>query len=445
MNPSVNSLVLSAVEWDELCPWLLFRKCLRIAFSFRLLLLVTLHLLISALWINFAFQLQGTNTSVTVLDFLRENAPMNSRQFVPQSQKSMSMHDFLREDALPGEQSVFHESGTSESTGKMSDLEIVLANQNADISTQTSTPEAPKAAAVGQAVKQTPEPSSARADSAAAQTKSQSNTSAAGTSCPLCTSCWGVLLNRIFSISYAVFGTLFLWLAIARFTAVRLTRDFRESFRDTFTFSKTKLATVLIGALFLIGGAVLLSLPLWCGRFLPGTLSVCAAPLGLIYAVFYFFFLLGSGLGFLFIPSVLVTENSDVFDALSRGFAYALQRPLRFTFYVFAALFFGLLGLTAMGLFVSLILKLYVFLAISTPEFSPWIELQIFAFTWTIYAFLLLYGFSAIEGLYLLLRRDVDAVELETVWLTDPQGVPTPRLPELKSAIREANENAAGQ
>ena len=161
---------------------------------------------------------------------------------------------------------------------------------------------------------------------------------------------------------------------------------------------------------------------------IPGVLTF----LGLIYAAFYFFFLLGAGIGAFFIPSVLVTEHSDAFDALSRSFSYALQRPLRFVFYVLAALFFGVLGLLAMVVFATGILLLYKssigVLAVENPASSA----MLYAFSWVVSAYFFLFFVSAVEGIYLLLRRDVDAVELDAIWLPDPQGVPTPSLPELK-------------
>ncbi|MCR5162800.1 MAG: hypothetical protein K6C40_02160, partial [Thermoguttaceae bacterium] len=54
------------------------------------------------------------------------------------------------------------------------------------------------------------------------------------------------------------------------------------------------------------------------------------------------------------------------------------------------------------------------------------------AFSWVVSAYAFLFFVSAVQGIYLLLRRDVDAVELDAIWLPDPQGVPAPSLPELK-------------
>ncbi|MDO4630223.1 MAG: hypothetical protein Q4C70_13670, partial [Planctomycetia bacterium] len=246
------------------------------------------------------------------------------------------------------------------------------------------------------------------------------------------------VVNRVFAVVYSLLGTLFLVMTIMRMSALKITRDKRSYLRTETRFVLSRFPSVFGAFLIICAGVALLGLPLGVCRFLPLPVLAWVTAPALIYAVFYVIFLFGTILGLLFVPCVLMTENSDAFDALSRSYAYVIQRPLRFVFYLLVACFFGVLGLMTMKILT--LLAVYVFTglsAFSLPEHSTQqagivIGLFIEALQWAVLAYVMIYFVSMIQGMYLLLRRDVDAEELEVVWLPETPNIPAPKLPELK-------------
>ena len=396
----LRSLLLSAVDWDVLCPWLLLRKSLKNAFTFRLLFVTTIHLLVVSLWLAAAFGWFSPSRKVS--DFLKDYSPISA--YVPHTTEVLADPNLTLESELL--QTKKTTPGTDPLAGMnssaLSPLELFVQESEAETAAEAETPSEPLP----------PETKPALS--------------------------WQTVLNRTAAVIYAFFSTLLLWIVVACRMAIHVTRELNVSFRQIFGQIKTQVPAILGAYAFLLLGLALLALPLLLLRWLtwlaagsaviPGILTF----VGLIYAAFYFFFLLGSGIGAFFIPSVLVTEHSDAFDALSRSFSYALQRPLRFVFYVLAALFFGLLGLLAMVVFATGILLLYKSVVGVCVVANPESATMLYAFSWVVSAYFFLFFVSAIQGIYLLLRRDVDAVELDAIWLPAPQGVPTPSLPELK-------------
>ncbi|MBQ4144122.1 MAG: hypothetical protein IJD43_11690 [Thermoguttaceae bacterium] len=415
MDPTVHSLVLSAVDWEEVCPWLLFRKCLRSAFSFRLLLLTTLHLLIVSLWLAAAFG--WFSSARTIEDLLKDYSCITA--YVPAVSPSAKL------------QAAAHQRNAQETNVQQNENAVPEPKTGDDLRLELLALQGMNETSEGGATSSSQEmvpTQTSQMENTPPQTDPSRSTH---TDRPLGI---GELLNRVCAAAYAIFSTLLLWLVTVRLTALRLTREFRSSFRRELKFSLKQIGKTMTAFFWIVLGAFLLALPLLACRLFPENLTVWLMPAALIYAVFYFFFLLGTGLGSLFIPSVFATENSDTFDALSRSFAYVLQKPMKLVLYLFAALLFGVLGLCALVFFVVLIEHLCLTLTGAVfRDTSP----TLYAFTWSISAYLFLYGVSALQGLYLLLRRDVDAVELETVWLQEPQGVPSPQLPKLETAAEE--------
>ena len=396
----LRSPILSAVDWDVLCPWLLLRKGLKNAFTFRLLFVTTIHLLVVSLWLATAFGWFSASRKVS--DFLQTYSPIST--YVPHTTEVLTDTNLaLENELLQTEQTT---PGTDPLAGMNSTtpspLELFMQETEAETAAETESPSEPLP----------PETKPALS--------------------------WQTVLNRTAAVIYAFFSILLLWLVVARRMALHVTRGLNVSFRQIFGQIKTHVPAILGAYAFLLIGLALLAIPLLLLRWLTGlTADFAVIPgvltfVGLIYATFYFFFLLGSGIGAFFIPSVLVTEHSDAFDALSRSFSYALQRPLRFVFYVLAALFFGLLGLLAMVVFATGILLLYKSAIGALAVENPASAAMLYAFSWVVSAYFFLFFVSTVQGIYLLLRRDVDAVELDVIWLPDPQGVPAPHLPELK-------------
>lgn len=400
MIPTEKNRILTAVDWQEICPWLLFRRCLGLCFSFRLLFFATLHLLFCALWLALAFGV--VRNSITMDSFLEHYSFVSVSTFLPEKPGCTwsAPTPFFKEEGsteidyvppcgyVPPTNYVPESTPLAEMIGEMSKNSNMVRNSAV--------------------------PGNIPVKSEAVSVKT--------------------IVNRVLAVSYAIFSTLLVWMLTARLSALRIARDLRGYVISELKFAFSRLPSVLAAAFFLTLGCTIFTVPLWICRFLPTGVFACVTPLLLIYAAFVFFFLLGAALSVPFVLSVFMTENSDVFDALSRSYAYALQKPLNFVFYILAAAFFGILGVFGVGICVGLITHLYAVLACSkTVEFGDPIYTLLLALSWVISAFGFLYVISALQGIYMLLRRDVDGVELDVVWFEHPQGVPIPKLPDLKS------------
>ncbi|MCR5164301.1 MAG: hypothetical protein K6C40_09820, partial [Thermoguttaceae bacterium] len=92
----LRSLILSAVDWDVLCPWLLLRKSLKNAFTFRLLFVTTLHLLVVSLWLAAAFGWFSASRKVS--DFLQTYSPISA--YVPHTTEVLADANLALETEL---------------------------------------------------------------------------------------------------------------------------------------------------------------------------------------------------------------------------------------------------------------------------------------------------------------------------------------------------------
>ncbi len=376
------------------------------AFSFRLLFFTTLHLLIKTLWLVSAFG--GFTHFRTVQDVLC--API-SLIWSQKPADSVEIKAFLQEDSIsetyPGasaQVSTIQEKAVTP-FGKMMAEEFSETTQETASETEERGIIAP--------VLPAPKPLTALD-----------------------------VVNRIFATTYSLLGTLFWVMTVTRMSALKIARDKRSYLRTETCFALSRFWSVLCAFFMICVGVALLGLPLALCRFLPLSVLAWATAPALIYAVFYVIFLIGTTLGLLFVPCVLMTENSDAFDALSRSYAYVIQRPLRFVFYLLPACVLGALGFVAIKILT--VLTVYIFTELSafslaehsTQQAGVAIGLFIEALKWVVFAYVAVYFISMIQGMYLLLRRDVDAEELEVVYLSETPSIPAPKLPELKAEMK---------
>lgn len=259
--------------------------------------------------------------------------------------------------------------------------------------------------------------------------------------------------------------------AICRTAALALSRDEYVTLRDCLAHARRKwlshlgapivplvpvvLGTIGLGILGLLlrtdWGALILAL-LWP--------FVLLAALGVV--------LLGLGvlLGWPLMWGTLATENADAFDAVSRSFSYLFQRPLHYLFYVGVAGVFGAIcwlvvaNVAAATVWVSFwAVDWGADLARWTTEQVPvrrnvesillasgeltavgWAASSLLGFWKALVkliamAFLYSYFWTSACAIYLLLRRDVDATEIEEIYLGDR---PTVSLPEIKPEVKAA-------
>jgi len=260
--------------------------------------------------------------------------------------------------------------------------------------------------------------------------------------------------------------------AISRIAVVRLAADEQVGFNAALRYAARKGPSYFAAPLLPVGGALLIALPVFIlgllmrtnpGLLLGGVLWPLALAAGFLMAVL----LLGALAGWPLMWGAISAEGTDSFDALSRSYAYVFQRPLRYLFYVAVAAFLGWLGWIFVQTFASAVIGL-AYWAAGWGSGNALLGASIFAADghlsgvgefgagliqfWAGCVKLLAVGFvfsffwSASAAIYLLLRRDVDAAEMDEVFLdadAAEQAAPAPAEPSPAPAPPESPANAA--
>ncbi|HET6251711.1 MAG TPA: hypothetical protein VFE47_28760, partial [Tepidisphaeraceae bacterium] len=263
-----------------------------------------------------------------------------------------------------------------------------------------------------------------------------------------------ILFAIWFLLMWAIFGG-----AIARIAAVHVARDEKISVRQALRFSTSKLLSfvfapvipliIILGAGVLIAlGGLLLYIPA-IGPIVVGALFILALLAGFIIT------LVGTGTvgGFNLMYSTIAVEGSDSFDAISRSFSYVFARPWRMIFYTVVSLIYGSLCFIFVRFFVYVMLSITHFFVSwflvgqprrYWPEIWPSISDQDMAYrinfqalSWSdaigafliamwvyivltlLAAFVISFFFSANTIIYYLMRREVDATELDDVYVEE--------------------------
>ncbi len=292
--------------------------------------------------------------------------------------------------------------------------------------------------------------------------------------------------------------------AICRIAALHAARDEKISVKQAFGFARQK----FLG--FFAAPLIPIALIVFIGVFLVIAGLVAAIPyLGeLVTGVLFFLVLIGGfvmtlvlvgavGGGSLMWPTIAV-EGSDSFDAISRSFSYVYAKPWRSLFYFLVASVYGAFCFLFVRLFVLLMLKLSrIFVGIGLagtsrpavgdgaskldvmwrpPTFESlmpaWVSLGaegldvwggFLIYLWvslavlSVYAFLISFCFSGSTLIYGLLRREVDATDLEEVYVEEtedeasnlsaepaPAATPPPAAPAPPAPSSEPPSEAGG-
>lgn len=302
---------------------------------------------------------------------------------------------------------------------------------------------------------------------------------------------WGITQHWLFAF---IFFVLFLAIwslfggAVCRMAAMQAARDEKIAARQALGFAARKfvgffaaplipiLLIVAVGFCMFIGGLVG-SIP-YVGQFLTGLLFFLALIGGFVMAVVAIALIAG---GSLMWPTIAV-EGSDSFDALSRSFSYIYSRPWRSLLYFVVISVYGALCFLFVRVFVFAMLKMARFFiglgmlgsrpgvgdradkldAMWTgptidslmPSWSRlgleggdivgavmiwvWVALTVAA----AYAFLIAFYYSGSTIIYLLLRREVDATDMEDVYLdeSEEEMEPLPEMPPMAQAPAASTE-----
>lgn len=275
---------------------------------------------------------------------------------------------------------------------------------------------------------------------------------------------WAIRHHPIFFTLFGLYA-LIVWAifagAVARIAAVQVARDEKISFRQALAFSSAKflsfisapiipLAIILIIGLVVAAGGLLINFPFF-GPIIAGALFFLALAAGFIMTLV----LIGLLGGFNLMYPTIAVEGSDSFDAISRSFSYLFARPWRMGFYTLVAAAYGTICYVFLRYFIKLILSmthLFVGLGVfvnadstaplwpvmwpdplTAPQLSYPLDtltlgsgqyMGAFFVAFWVYltiavlgAFVISFYISANTIIYVLMRHEVDATELDDVYL----------------------------
>lgn len=257
----------------------------------------------------------------------------------------------------------------------------------------------------------------------------------------------GLLLLGIWSlVVWIFFGG-----AINRGAAYELATHERLGLGGVIRFVGHKWLSYLAAPVIPLLGILVVAVPvLILGLFLRFSVGVLLAALFWPLALLAGLVLAGMAIGLFFgwplLWSAISTEGTDSYDAIGRAYNYTYQRPVHYLFYAALAAVLGTLGWLLVACILGAILYMTYWAAswgsgvlavrqLATPsaigsvrEFGAavirfWAECVKLVGA----GFLVSYFWTAAAGVYLLLRRDADATELEEVYVEEePEPLPAP-------------------
>ncbi len=249
---------------------------------------------------------------------------------------------------------------------------------------------------------------------------------------------------------WAFFGA-----AVTRLAVVRLAAEERLPLAKSLQFAKQKWPSYFAAPLFPFLGMILAGLPVAIlGLFLKFGFGILIAgllwPLALLAGVMIMILLLGLVFGWPLMWATISAEGTDCFDALSRSYAYVFQRPLRYLFYAVVAALLGALGWILVSQFAAGVIQLTYWCAgwgyggdaaklvaqsgsgtVSTVG-KILIRFWVACVKLGAVSYLVGYFWVAASAIYLLLRYDVDATEMDEVYLEEETEQPGYGMPPLQ-------------
>lgn len=242
--------------------------------------------------------------------------------------------------------------------------------------------------------------------------------------------------------------------AINRAAAYQLATQERLGIGAVLRFVAARWRSYLAAPLVPLLGIFVVSLPVMVlGLFLRASAGLVLAaifwPLALVAGFLLALMVVGLLFGWPLLWSGVSSEGTDTYDAIGRAYSYTYQRPLHYLFYAAVAAAIGALGWLAVSWFFAAIVRMTYWAAswgsgleavhqVATPGAHDTVGgfgAAVVRF-WTECVkllgagFLVSYFWTAAAGVYLLLRRDVDAAELDEMFIAEePEQLPAPIPP----------------
>ncbi|MCS7306227.1 MAG: hypothetical protein NZ602_14110 [Thermoguttaceae bacterium] len=243
--------------------------------------------------------------------------------------------------------------------------------------------------------------------------------------------------------------------AVTRIAVVRLAVEERLPLSKALQFARQKWPSYFAAPLFPFLGMILAGLPIAIlGLFLKFDVGVLIAglfwPLALLAGTMIMILLVGLLFGWPLMWTTISAEGTDCFDALSRSYAYVFQRPLRYLFYALIAALLGALGWILVSQFAAGVIQLTYWWAgwgyggnaadlVNQTAPGPisgigkvLIRFWVACVKLAAISYLAAYFWVAASAIYLLLRYDVDATEMDEVYLEEEAEQPGYGMPPLK-------------
>ena len=239
-------------------------------------------------------------------------------------------------------------------------------------------------------------------------------------------------------VVWAFFGGI-----MTRTVAMKLTRDEAVSWSRATQFTRARFGSYFAAPVLPLLGVFALTAPLALlgliaqadiGVFLAGLVWPLAQLAGLLMTIL----LLGLLFGWPLMWATISTEGTDAFDAISRAYAYVFQRPFHYLFYLVIAASVGALGwilVTNVAVLVNHCALWAASWGASSSRVDQIIKINLeseigkngaalivfwqHVVTTLAAAFGVSYLWSASTSIYLLLRRQVDAVEMDEAFIED--------------------------
>lgn len=249
----------------------------------------------------------------------------------------------------------------------------------------------------------------------------------------LCCALWSLLV-------WSFFGG-----AISRTTAVAVARQENVNWGPLSSFVRKRMAQYFLAPLFPIMatflGACFLAL---VGLIMRLDVGVAAAgllwPLVLLGGFTMAFLLIGLFFAWPLMWAAISAEGTDAFGALSHAYSYTYQRPLHYLCYTVVASVLGLIGWFLVDLFAFWVIQLSEWGVTWGSGAERWQAIKDatqlegalawgrwFIVFWTnavltlAFAYLFSYFWTSTTVIYFLLRRLVDATEIDEVFLPEEQ------------------------